>query len=207
MRFCCLRSEVTLNAASAENAVVQARAKTPAGHSRAAIYKKFCVLCASFSLQLFAQQIAIKASRQTASCLSPHTALGESPRTSLPCKDSPKGAATEAFRGLLSARPPSLSGLSPPFALSLGNCPARICCSRDQLVRAALKEETRIRVCALVLQVLLSAAERLRGDGLMFQGASWTQGMCEGHSSRSIDMRLLAFGPWTGGTLLDGAYS
>ena len=41
----------------------------------------------------------------------------------------------------------------------------------------------------------------------MVQGASWTQGMCEGHSSRSIDMRLLVFGPWTGGTLLDGAYS
>jgi hypothetical protein len=144
MRFCCLRSEVTLNAASAENAVVQARAKTPAGHSRAAIYKKFCVLCASFSLQLFAQQIAIKASRQTASCLSPHTALGESPRTSLPCKDSPKGAATEAFRGLLFARPPSLSGLGPPLTLSIGNCPARICCSRDRLVRAASKGETRI---------------------------------------------------------------
>jgi hypothetical protein len=153
------------------------------------------MLCAILFLQLFAQQIAIKASRQTASCLSPHTALGESPRTSLPCKDSLKGAATEAFRGLLLARPPTLSGLGPPPALSLGSCLARICCSRDQLVRAASKGETRIRVCALALQVLLSAAEELGGGGSMVQRASWTQGMCEGHSSRSIDMRLLVFGP------------
>ena len=174
---------------------------------RAGIYKKFCVLCAILFLQLFAQQIAIKASRQTASCLSPHTALGESPRTSLPRKESPKGAATEAFRGLLLARPLSLSGLGPPPALSLGSCPARICCSRDRLVRAASIEETRIRVCALVLQVLQPAVEGLGGGESMVQGASWTQGMCEGHSSRSIDMRLLVFGPWTGGTLLDGAYS
>jgi hypothetical protein len=41
----------------------------------------------------------------------------------------------------------------------------------------------------------------------MVQRASWTQGMCEGHSSRSIDMRLRVFGLWTEGTLLDGAYS
>ena len=73
--------------------------------------------------------------------------------------------------------------------------------------RAASKEETRIRVCALVLQVLQPAVEGLGGGESMVQGASWTQGMCEGHSSRSIDMRLLVFGPWTGGTLLDGAYS
>ena len=117
---------------------------------RAGIYKKFCVLCAILFLQLFAQQIAIKASRQTASCLSPHTALGESPRTSLPRKESPKGAATEAFRGLLLARPPSLSGLGLPPALSLGSCPARICCSRDRLQGRLERgdEDTSLRSCS-----------------------------------------------------------
>lgn len=160
--------------------------------AKSACYKKFSSSSASSFLQLLALQIAIKAHRQTALCLSPHTALGESPRTSLPRKESPKGAATEAFRGLLLARPPSLSGLGLPPALSLGSCPARICCSRDRLVRAASIEETRIRVCALVLQVLQPAVEGLGGGESMVQGASWTQGMCEGHSSRSIDMRLLA---------------
>lgn len=41
----------------------------------------------------------------------------------------------------------------------------------------------------------------------MIQGASWVQGMCEGHSSWSIDMRLLASRPRARGKLLDGAYS
>lgn len=117
--------------------------------AKPACYKKFCSSGPSFFLQLLAQQIAIKAHRQTALCLSPHTALGESPRTPSPCEDSPKGAATEALCGSAFAQPPSLPGLGSPLALLLRSCPARICWSRDQSVRAASREETRIRVCAL----------------------------------------------------------
>ena len=61
-------------------------------------FKIFCTSNpAAFLPQLLAQQTAIEAYKQTSSRLSPHTALGESPRTPLPCKDRRKAPPQKHF--------------------------------------------------------------------------------------------------------------
>ena len=107
MRFCCLQSEVNAcarHAAAAENALPPRESLTESQSELAkprlitAGNKRFCTSNpVTFLLQLLAQQTAIEAYKQTSSRLSPHTALGESPRTPLPCKDRRKAPPQKHF--------------------------------------------------------------------------------------------------------------
>jgi hypothetical protein len=169
--------------------------------------KKFCTSKPTFSLQLLAQQTAIKAYKQTSSRLSPRTALGESPRTPLPCKDRRKAPPQKHFAAY------SLRDLHPSListcrlhsrleAVRLGSA------SRETGPSGLPRKRRRGYESALLASwVLLTRSGWTRGGRPMILGASWAQGMCKGHSSWSIDMRLLVSRLRMGGTLLDGAYS
>jgi len=170
--------------------------------------KKFCTSNPStFLLQLLAQQTAIEAYKQTSSCLSPHTALGESPRTPLPCKDRRKAPPQKHFaaHSLRDLHPSSVSTCrlhSRLEAVRLGSA------SRETGPSGLPRKRRRGYESALLASwVLLTCSGWTRGGRPMILGASWAQGMCKGHSSWSIDMRLLVFRLRMGGTLLDGAYS
>lgn len=169
--------------------------------------KKFCTSQPSFFLQLLAQQTAIKAHKQTTLRLSPHTALGESPRTPLPCKDRRKAPPQKHLAAhSLRDRHSSLVSVcrlhSRPEAVRLGSA------SRETGPSGLPRKRRRGYESALLASwVLLTFSGRAGGGRLMIHGASWAQGMCKGHSSWSIDMRLLASRLRMRGTLLDGAYS
>ena len=169
---------------------------------------KFCTSNpASSLLQLLAQQTAIEAYKQTSSRLSPYTALGESPRTPLPCKDRreappQKHIAAHSLRDLHPSLVSTCRLHSCLEAVRLGSAsrepgPSGLPRKRRQGYESAL----------LASWVLLMRSGRTRGGKSTILGASWAQGMCKGHSSWSIDMRLLVFRPRTRATLLDGAYS
>jgi hypothetical protein len=180
---------------------VQASALSPAGN------KKFCTSNSSFFLQLLAQQTAIKAYKQTTSSLSPHTALGESPRTTSPCEDRRKAPPQKhlAAYSLRDRHPSSISACrlhSHLEAVRLGSAGRGTCPSGQHRKRRRGYESA-----LLTLWFLLSGSGRMRGGRSTIDGASWVQGMCKGHSSWSIDMRLLVSRLRMGGTLLDGAYS
>jgi len=169
--------------------------------------KKFCTSNPTFILQLLAQQTAIEAHKQTSSRLSSHTALGESPRTPLLCKDRRKAPPQKHFAAL------SLRDLHPSLVLA-----CRLY-SRLEAVRLGFasretgpsglprKRRRGYESALLPSWISLTGGGRTRGGRSTIFGASWAQGMCKGHSSWSIDMRLLAFRLRMGGTLLDGAYS
>jgi hypothetical protein len=169
--------------------------------------KKICTSKPTLSLQLLAQQTAIKAYKQTSSCLSQHTALGESPRTTLPCKDRRKAPSQKHFaaHSLRDLHPSSISTCrlhSHLEAVRLSSA------SRETGPSGLPRKRRRGYESALLASwVLLMHSGWTRGGRSMDCGASWDQGMCKGHSSWSIDMRLLAFRLRMGGTLLDGAYS
>lgn len=170
--------------------------------------KKFCTSNPStFLLQLLAQQTAIEAYKQTSSRLSPHTALGESPRTPLPCKDRRKAPPQKHFaaHSLRDLHPSLISACrmhSRLEAVRLGST------SREPGPSGLPRKRRRGHESALLASwVLLTRNGRARGGKSTILGASWAPGMCKGHSSWSIDMRLLAFRLRMRGTLLDGAYS
>lgn len=196
-------------AAAASRKPVRARRQAALGHrGLEAGNKKFCTLNPSTSsLQLLAQQTAIEAYKQTSSRLSPHTALGESPRTPLPCKDRRKAPPQKHFaaHSLRDLHPSWVSACrlhSRLEAVRLGSA------SREPGPSGLPRKRRRGYESALLASwVLLTRSGRTRGGRPTIFGASWAQGMCKGHSSWSIDMRLLAFRLRMEGTLLDGAYS
>lgn len=170
--------------------------------------KKFCTSNPStFLLQLLAQQTAIEAYKQTSSRLSPHTALGESPRTPLPCKDRRKAPPQKHFaaHSLRDLHPSLISACrmhSCLEAVRLGST------SREPGPPGLPRKRRRGYESALLASwVSLTRNGRARGGKSTILGASWAQGMCKGHSSWSIDMRLLVSRLRMEGTLLDGAYS
>lgn len=212
MLFCCLQSEVNACARQAPRLQPCRLAKvcqssTPSRAFSATSNKKFCNANSPCSLQLLAQQTAIEAYKQTSSRLSSHTALGESPRTSLPCKDRRKAPPQKHFaaHSLRDLRPSLVSACrlhSRLDAVRLGSA------SRETGPSGLPRKRRRGYESALLASwVLLTGSGRTRGGRPTIHGASWAQGMCKGHSSWSIDMRLLVFRLRMGGTLLDGAYS
>lgn len=197
-------------AAAAENALPPQRSLSelakPAFSPRA--FKIFCISNpAAFLPQLLAQQTAIEAYKQTSSRLSPQTALGESPRTPLLCKDRRKAPPQKHFaaHSLRDLHPSLVSACRLHSRLEA----VRLGSASRELGPSGLPRKRRrgYESALLALRVLLTRSGRTRGGKSTILGASWAQGMCKGHSSWSIDMRLLVFRPRMEGTLLDGAYS
>lgn len=217
MRLCCLQSEVNAcarHAAAAENALppreslseslselTPSRAFSPRAiksSARRILYLSFY----NSSLNKLQSKLTNRHPR-----VCHHTALGESPRTPLPCKDRRKAPPQKHFavHSLRDLHPSLVSACrlhSRLDAVRLGSA------SREPGPSGPPRKRRRGYESALLASwVLLTRSGRTRGGRSTILGASWAQGMCKGHSSWSIDMRLLVSRLRMGGTLLDGAYS